>query len=118
CRFLGGRLYASTRALAEANYKVNGVLSERYGSLDGLTAALPFPEKLACSVDLATATGKSWVMYGIGRILLAEGVVDRVLVLCPSLTIESGLTAKFKKFSGDPALLDQIPADAVFRTPE
>ncbi len=116
CRFLGGGQYASSRHLAESNYSANSILGDRYGSLDGLLAALPFPEKLACSVDLATATGKSWVMYGIARILLAEGVVDRVLVLCPSLTIESGLTAKFKRFSADPILFERIPA--VIRTPE
>ncbi len=57
-------------------------------------------------------------MYGIARILLAEGVVDRVLVLCPSLTIESGLTSKFKTFSADADLLDVMPLDVVFRTPE
>jgi type III restriction enzyme len=118
CRFLADGQYASTRALAESNYGTNLVLSERYGSRDGLISALPFPDKLACSVDLATGTGKSWVMYGIARILMAEGVVDRVLVLCPSLTIESGLTAKFKKFSSDATLLDLIPLEAVFRTPE
>jgi type III restriction enzyme len=118
CRFLGGGQYTSSTQLAETNYAANSTLSERYGSLDGLLSALPFPEKLACSVDLATATGKSWVMYGIARILLAEGVVDRVLVLCPSLTIESGLTAKFKRFSADPILLERIPGDAVIRTPE
>ncbi len=118
CRFLAGGQYGSSGQLAEANYATNPILGERYGSLNGLLSALPFPDKLACSVDLATATGKSWVMYGIARILLAEGVVDRVLVLCPSLTIESGLTGKFKRFSADPILLERIPDDAVVRTPE
>jgi len=49
------------------------------------------PEKLACSIDMATATGKSYMIYGLAMILLAEGIVDRVLVLCPSTTIEAGL---------------------------
>lgn len=118
CRFLAGGEYQSTRSLAEANYAANPVLIERYGSLSGLVDALPFPDRLACSLDLATATGKSWVLYGIARILLAENVVDRVLVLCPSLTIESGLTAKFKRLSADATLLDHIPDDAECRTPE
>jgi type III restriction enzyme len=118
CRFLAGGQYQSTRELAEANYSANPTLSERYGSLAGLVGALPFPDHLACSIDLATGTGKSWVLYGIARILLAEDVVDRVLVLCPSLTIESGLTAKFKSLSADATLLAHIPEDAAFRTPE
>lgn len=118
CRFLAGGQYESTRQLAEANYATNNVLAERYGSLDNLIRALPFSERLACSIDLATATGKSYVLYGIARILLAESIVDRVLVLCPSLTIESGLTAKFKSLSSDAALLSHIPSDVEFRTPE
>ena len=40
------------------------------------------------------------------RILLAESVVDRVLLLCPSLTIESALRTKFKQLSADRRLLD------------
>ncbi len=118
CRFLAGGEYGSTAELAEENYAQNVVLGDRYGSLEGLRAALPFPEKLACSVDLATATGKSWVMYGVAHILLAEGIVDRVLVLCPSLTIESGLRVKFKRFAGDATLRDLTPEDAAYRTPE
>lgn len=118
CRFLAGGEYTSARDLAQDNYERNPVLGERYRSLDGLLSALPFPDKLACSIDLATGTGKSWVMYGIARILLAEGVVDRALVLCPSLTIETSLRTKFKKFSADSRLLDLIPVNRSFRVPE
>jgi type III restriction enzyme len=118
CRFLAGGQYKSTSDLAEENYAANARLGDRYGSLGGLIESLPFPDKLACSVDLATGTGKSWVMYGVARILLAEGVVDRVLVLCPSLTIESGLTAKFKRFSADRRLRDLVPDSAGERNPE
>lgn len=57
-------------------------------------------------------------MYGIAQILLSEGIAERVLVLCPSLTIESGLKVKFRTFAGDRTLRDLIPADAVIRTPE
>ena len=118
CRFLGSGEYSDTRDLAERNYGENGYLTERYGSLDGFIDALPFPDKLACSVDLATGTGKSYVMYGIARILMAEGIVDRALVLCPSLTIESGLTVKFKALSGSDSLRDAIPEMAIVRTPD
>jgi type III restriction enzyme len=34
-----------------------------------------------------TGTAKSYVLYGLAAILLAEGVVDRELVSCPSKTI-------------------------------
>jgi type III restriction enzyme len=118
CRLLAGGEYRSVAELAEENYAVNPVLAERYRSLDRLIAALPFSGKLASSIDLATATGKSWVLYGIARILLAESVVDRVLLLCPSLTIEASLRTKFKRFSADPRLLDLIPSDRGFRVPE
>jgi type III restriction enzyme len=118
CRFLAGGQYPTTQALVEDNYANNAILGSRYGSLENLIGLLPFPDKLAASVDLATGTGKSYVMYGIARILLAEGVVDRVLVLCPSVTIESGLTAKFKSLSADARLLALIPDDAHVRVPE
>lgn len=118
CIFLAGGEYESARQLATENYRHNPVLTEKYRSLPHLIDRIPFPDKLACSLDLATATGKSWVLYGIARILLAEAVVDRVLVLCPSLTIEAGLRTKFKRFSADGRLLDLIPADREFRVPE
>jgi type III restriction enzyme len=118
CRFLAGGEYSSTADLAEENYAANSLLGDRYASLDGLVNALPFQDKLGCSVDLATGTGKSWVMYGAAQILLAEGIVERVLVLCPSLTIESSLKVKFRQFVGDRALRDLIPDDAAYRTPE
>ena len=38
-------------------------------------------DRKSVSLDLATGTGKSFVMYALAAIALAEGVVDRVLVL-------------------------------------
>jgi type III restriction enzyme len=118
CRLLAGGEYGSVTDLAEENYAANPILAERYRSLDRLVAALPFPDKLACSLDLATGTGKSWALYGVARILLAEGVIDRVLLLCPSLTIEAALRTKFRRLSADRQLLDLIPSDKEFRVPE
>jgi type III restriction enzyme len=118
CIYLAGGGYETTGQLAAENYEANPVLEEKYRSFAHLVEVLPFPDKLSCSLDLATATGKSWVLYGVARILLAEGVVDRVLVLCPSLTIEAGLRTKFRSFSNDGRLLDLIPADREFRVPE
>lgn len=118
CRFLAGKQYSSTADLAAENFSTNERLAQHYGSLGGLRDALPFPDKLACDIDLATGTGKSWVMYGIAQILLVEGVVDRVLVLCPSLTIESGLRAKFSQFVSDPDLKALLPPGALVSNPE
>src|SRR4030042_1138419 len=78
---------------------------------------LQLPDKLSCSLDHATATGKSYVMYGIARIMLAEGTVDQVLVLCPSNTIEAGLTEKFRNLSADRTLKDLLPTDSKITNP-
>jgi len=116
--WLGGR-YANLRALAKENFESDpkGILERRYGSWAGMERHLQLPDQLSASLDLATGTGKSYVLYGIAAILLAQGVVDRVLVLCPSLTIEAGLTEKFRELAGDADLRDLLPADAKIATP-
>lgn len=116
-RYLLGGRYRNLRQLAEENYNSNPALRERYGSFAEMERHLQLPDQLSCSVDLATATGKSYVMYGIARIMLAEGAVDRVLVLCPSRTIEDGLMEKFRALSADAALKDLLPEDARVRNP-
>jgi len=108
-RYLLGGQYNNLKELAEENYHQNPVLQERYGSLEDFYKHLQLPEKLSCTIDLATATGKSFVLYGIARIMLAEGAVDEVLVLCPSNTIETGLTIKFRSLSADGTLKDLLP---------
>jgi type III restriction enzyme len=50
--------------------------------------------------------------------MLSEGVIDRVLVLCPSNTIEDGLLSKFRELAGKAELRDLLPANAVIRTPQ
>ena len=112
--FLGGR-YSNLRQLAEENFHSNDALRERYGTFHEMERHLQFPDQLSCSVDLATATGKSYVMYGIARIMLAQGAVDRVLVLCPSRTIEKGLMGKFRRLSGDAGLKALLPEDSRVR---
>ena len=114
--FLGGR-YANLRQLAEENFDSNPALQERYGSFHEMERQLQLPDQLSCSIDQATATGKSYVMYGIARIMLAHGAVDRVLVLCPSRTIEKGLTEKFRQLSADAALKSLLPEDSRVRNP-
>ncbi|KYC52476.1 MAG: Type III restriction enzyme, res subunit [Candidatus Methanofastidiosum methylothiophilum] len=114
--FLGGE-YQNLRELAEENYHNNPKLQEKHSSLEEFRGVLQLPDKLSCSLDHATATGKSYVMYGIARIMLAEGAVDQVLVLCPSNTIEAGLTEKFRSLSADRTLKDLLPADSKIANP-
>lgn len=114
--FLGGE-YKSLKDLAEENYHKNLKLQEKYSSFEDFFEHLQLPDKLSCSLDHATATGKSFVMYGIARILLAEGTVDQALVLCPSNTIETGLTEKFRNLSTDRTLKDLLPADSKICNP-
>ncbi len=114
--FLGGE-YKSLKELAEVNYQKNPKLQEKYSSFDDFFNVLQLPDKLSCSLDHATATGKSYVMYGIARIMLAEGAVDQVLVLCPSNTIEVGLTEKFRILSADRTLKDLLPTDSKIANP-
>lgn len=108
-RYFLGRRYANTEQLARESYEASSDLSRLYASADALVERLPFPDKLACSLDLATGTGKSWVMYGVARVMLNEGVVDRVLILAPSLTIEAGLLDKFNALTADGDLTDLLP---------
>lgn len=114
--WLGGR-YADSRQLARENFDANDELRHRWGRWDSMLAHLQLPDQLACSLDLATGTGKSFVLYGIAAILLSEGVVNRVLVLCPSNTIEAGLLAKFKELATNADLRDMLPDNSRIATP-
>ena len=116
-RYMAGGKYSDLRELAESNYRTNELLELRYGSWMGMETQLQMPEQLACSVDMATGTGKSYVLYGVAAILLAEGIVDRVLVLCPSNTIESGLLEKFRDLAGNGDLREVLPKDAKITVP-
>jgi type III restriction enzyme len=107
--YLCGGEYTSTADLARKSYDAAPDLQRRYATADDLVAALTFPDLMDCSIDLATGTGKSYVFYGIARIALNEGLVDRVLVLCPSRTIEDGLTEKFVALTTDQDLTDLLP---------
>lgn len=116
-RFLLGGEYANLKELAKENFDQNPVLAKRYGSWAGMEQHLQLPDKLSASLDLATATGKSYVLYGVAVILLAEGAVNRVLVLCPSTTIESGLLEKFRNLASNSDLRDLLPEGAKISTP-
>jgi len=116
-RYLLAGEYADLHALAKANYDDNATLEARYGSWSGMERHLQMPDKLSASLDLATGTGKSYVLYGLAAILLAEGVVDRVLVLCPSTTIEDGLMEKFRELAVNADLRDLLPPESKISAP-
>lgn len=116
--YLAGRKYPNLRALARENFDQNDEIQRRYGSWKGMETHLQLPDQLACSLDMATGTGKSYVIYGLAAIMLAEGLVDRVLVLCPSNTIEAGLLSKFRELAGSADLRDLLPDGAKISTPK
>jgi type III restriction enzyme len=99
-RFLISDQYPDLASLARANWgsREKEAIRQHHGSLDALLARMPLREKKAASLDLATGAGKSYVIYALAALALADGLVDRVLVLCPSLTIEDGLLHKFTAF--------------------
>jgi type III restriction enzyme len=103
-KFLFSKKYQNTADLARENYDQNSKLKQKFTSTADYLAKFPLQTKKACSLDLATGTGKSFVIYALAQICLAEGLVDKVLVLCPSLTIEEGLKSKFEKLAGDHTL--------------
>lgn len=110
-RFMCGGQYRNTKELAKENFRNNIHLQEKFSTLENFLKNLYFSDKYTANIDLATGTGKSWVLYGIARIMLEEKMVDQVLVLVPSLTIERELTEKFKKFSTDANLNNTLNED-------
>jgi len=117
--FLASGLYNHIDDLVRENYTNPKMveLKNRYQTVEDYQHHLQMHGKLSASVDLATGTGKSYVIYGIAQIMLGLGLVDRVLVLCPSLTIEDGLLEKFRKLAEDPTLLKAIPDESKFKNP-
>ncbi|MEN0053534.1 MAG: DEAD/DEAH box helicase family protein, partial [Mucilaginibacter sp.] len=116
-KYLFSGRYKSIEGLVEENFNHNSELRERYKTVDDYKKDLQLPGKLSGTIDLATGTGKSFVMYGIAQIALGLGLVDKVLILCPSLTIEKGLTDKFNYLNNDPILASSIPESALIKSP-
>lgn len=103
-RFLVSDRYPDLERLARENWNARPSIQQRHDSLEAYLDKLPLRDRKAAALDLATGTGKSYVMYALAAIGLAEGLVDRVLVLCPSLTIEEGLLEKFTALAGNAEL--------------
>lgn len=118
-RFLVSEKYPTIDVLAREHYEESEKMKSKYADVNAYLAKFRMLGRKSASIDLATGTGKSWVIYGIAQIMLAEGLVDKVLVLCPSLTIEEGLKAKFLELSGraDVARILQ-ELGALYPTPE
>ena len=115
--YLSSGLYSDLESLVRENYPENSELQKRYKNVDEYIDNLQIKDRLFANIDMATGTGKSYVIYGIAQILLAEGLIKRVLVLCPSLTIEKGLTEKFNMLAANKALKDALPDTANTRNP-
>ncbi|WP_340200723.1 DEAD/DEAH box helicase [Ascidiimonas sp. W6] len=115
--YLASKEYANIQELVSKNHYQNPQLRERYPELEDYHRKIQLPSKLSATIDLATGTGKSYVMYGIAQILLGLGLIKRVLLLCPSTTIEKELHKKFLALVSDPVLKDTIPDSAIIKNP-
>ena len=118
-KFLISSRYKNTGDLATDNFDRNVKLQSFYdNTLHNYLSRFALADKKSVTVDLATGTGKSFAIYGLARVMLAEGLVDKVLVLCPTLTIEEGLKDKFLQLSADPNLTTILQElDAIYLNP-
>ena len=109
--YLASGMYSTIEDVVKENYNSNSELCKKYLTIEDYISNLQIPNKLFANIDLATGTGKSYVIFAIAQILLAEKIVKRVLVLCPSLTIEKGLKKKFEELSSNADLRNAIPEE-------
>lgn len=113
-RFLNSGEYQNIKELAKENFEKNEVIRARWNNdFSIMEKDLDLSEKLSATLDLATGTGKSYVMFAIAMVMLATKKVSRVLVLVPSVTIESELTQKFKNLLGNQQLLRTLGDDFI-----
>lgn len=116
-RFLNSGEYKDITALAKENFDSNPIIRERFNNnFEAMKNDLDLPDKLSATLDLATGTGKSYVMIALALIMLASKKVKRVLVLVPSLTIESELTQKFNSIISNEQIIKSLGTR--FVTPE
>jgi len=116
--YMAGGRYENIEALVNENYFNSIKLRDRYRTASEYEQHLQLPGKLSANIDLATGTGKSYVIYGIAQIMMGLGLADKAVVLCPSLTIKKGLTKKFEALSGWSILRSRIPDSAKYKNPQ
>lgn len=114
--FLSGE-YKNITELVRENFEENEAMQEFFRDENELINDLLLKDKLSCTIDLATGTGKTWVMYAVTRIMLAEGAVDNVLIVGPSRTIKDEIWKKFNNFIIKTNLQSAFPKDGKYRNP-
>lgn len=107
--YLFGDRYTTICDLLRENYNKFIDIKEHYGTIEKFIKSVQLPELLSGSIDMATGSGKSYVIFGIAYIAMAVGAVKRVLVLCPSPTIADGLTEKFQSLIIDENIFNAVP---------
>ena len=113
-RFLNSGEYKDITALAKENFEKNEIIKARWNNdFSIMQDDLDLADKLSATLDLATGTGKSYVMFAIALVMLATKKISRVLVLVPSVTIESELTQKFRYLLGNQQLLKSLGDDFI-----
>ena len=76
--YLASGRYNNIEDLVRENYRLNDELKKRYSTEKEYLNKLQIKNRLTANIDLATGTGKSYVMYGIAQIALGIGLVDKV----------------------------------------
>ncbi|MDR1939765.1 MAG: DEAD/DEAH box helicase family protein [Clostridiales bacterium] len=107
--YLASGKYLSIETLLKENYDNNVDIRNNYGTLEKLNKAVQLPNILSGVIDMATGSGKSYVIFGVAHIAMILGLVKRALVLCPSPTIADGLTEKFQSLITNGGLINAIP---------
>lgn len=98
------------------NGKPNQDIISRYKTINEYVKAVQLPGKLAATMDMVTGSGKTYVMFGISIIALSQGWADRILILGPSTTVESGTRKKFLAMLSNQVLKALIPSNAPNRS--
>ena len=68
-------MYNSIEDIVKENYEKNLELGKKYNRIEDYYSNLQIKNKLFANIDLATGTGKSYVIYGIAQILLSEKII-------------------------------------------
>lgn len=58
----------TTKDLADSTYRMSRPLQRRYATKGEYLNNLRIPDRKSVTVDLATGTGKSWVIFGVAQI--------------------------------------------------